>query len=67
MKPGDLVQFNCDQGRFDINVGSKGLVLGVRKNPFCLGAKFEFDALVEGKIVKDILSSEWVEVISEAG
>jgi hypothetical protein len=67
MKPGDLVLFTGDGGRFDVTPGSKGLVLEVRRNPYGYSRdQFEFDALIDGKIVRDILTHDWMEVISEA-
>jgi hypothetical protein len=67
VKPGDLVLFTGDGGRFDITPGSKGLVLEVRRSPYEYRSDdIEFDALINGKVVRDILAHDWTEVISES-
>jgi hypothetical protein len=67
MKPGDLVLFTGDGGRFDVTPGSKGLVLEVRRNPYGYRSDdIEFDALIDGKVIRDILKNDWMETISES-
>lgn len=67
MKPGDLVLFTGDGGRLDVPTASKGLVLEVRRNPYGYSRdQVEFDALIDGKVVRDILKNDWMEVISES-
>lgn len=71
VNPGDLVLFMGDGGRFDVTPGSKGLVLEVRRNPYGYSRdrfedQFEFDALIDGKVIRDILKDDWMEVISES-
>ena len=68
MKAGDLVLFTGDNGRFDVRIGSKGLVLEVRRNPYGFKSDdIEFDALIDGKVVRNIVSHDWMEVLNAAG
>jgi hypothetical protein len=68
MKPGDLVLFNGDCGRFDVPVGSTGLILETRENPFgSLPGDIEVDVLADGVIIRQLLVDGWVEVLNEAG
>ncbi|MBM4224446.1 MAG: hypothetical protein FJ167_06580 [Gammaproteobacteria bacterium] len=66
MKAGDLVLFTGDNGRFDVRISSKGLVLEVRRNPYGYGPDdIEFDALIDGKVVRSILEYDWMEAVRE--
>jgi hypothetical protein len=57
-----------DNGRFDVTPGSKGLVLEARRNPYGYRSDdIEFDALIDGKVIRNIVAHDWMEVISEAG
>lgn len=68
MKSGDLVLFRGDGGRFDVRIGSIGLVLAVRKDQYRYSrGDFLFDALLDGKIVRGILNNDWQEVVSGQG
>jgi len=63
VKPGDLVRFRGAVWVPQLREKT-GLVLDVRRNPFDgYPVRFEFDALVEGVLVKDILSTGWMEAV----
>jgi hypothetical protein len=74
MKPGDLVLFDHTMWE-EIVRGRTALVLDVRKNCFGMWEDdVEFDVLMDGVVIKDLLSSRWdgsphegIEVINEAG
>lgn len=68
MQPGDLVLNRGDNGRFDVRIGSTGLILAVSKNPY----GYDKDDVIlevlmdDGKVIKDLLPHAWMEVINEA-
>ena len=74
MKPGDLVLFLPTMWE-EVVRGKIAVVLDVRRNLFGMWADdVEFDVLLDGAVVKDLLSSRWdgsahegIEVINEAG
>ncbi len=74
MKPGDLVRFGHTMWPEAVR-GRTALVLDVRRNFFGMWEDdIEFDVLMDGVVIKDLLSSRWngspqegIEVIYEAG
>ena len=74
MKKGDLVLFLPAMGE-EVVRGKTAVVLDVRRNRFGMWADdVEFDVLLDGAVIKDLLSSRWdgrglegIEVINEAG
>ena len=74
MKPGDLVLFLPTMWE-EVVRGKIAVVLDVRRNLFGMWADdVEFDVLLDGAVIKDLLSSRWdgsayegIEVINEAG
>jgi len=60
MKPGDLVLFLHPE-RWEEPVGGRtALVLDVRRNSFGMWEDdIEFDVLVDGAVVEDLLCSRW--------
>ena len=74
MKPGDLVLFDHTMWETVVR-GRTALVLDVRKDSLGMWEDdVEFDVLMDGVVIKDILSSRWdgsphegIEVISAAG
>ena len=74
MKKGDLVLFLPAMWE-EVVRGKTAVVLDVRRNLFGMWADdVEFDVLLDGAVIKDLLSSRWdgrglegIEVINEAG
>jgi len=74
MKPGDLVLFDPTMWE-EVVRGRTAVVLDVRRNSFGMWEDdIEFDVLMDGMVIKDLLSSRWdgslhegIEVISAAG
>jgi len=74
MKPGDLVLFDPTMWE-EVVRGRTAVVLDVRRNFFGMWEDdIEFDVLMDGMVIKDLLSSRWdgsphegIEVISAAG
>ena len=74
MKRGDLVLFLPTMWE-EVVRGKIAVVLDVRRNLFGMWADdVEFDVLLDGAVIKDLLSSRWdgsahegIEVINEAG
>jgi hypothetical protein len=74
MKRGDLVRFDHTMWPGTL-CGRIALVLDVRKSPFGVWEDdIEFDVLMDGAVIKDLLSSRWdgsphegIEVINAAG
>ena len=74
MQPGDLVLFLPTMWE-EVVRGKTAVVLDVRRNLFGRWADdVEFDVLLDGAVIKDLLSSRWdgrglegIEVINEAG
>ena len=74
MQPGDLVLFLPTSWE-EVVRGKTAVVLDVRRNLFGRWADdVEFDVLLDGAVIKDLLSSRWdgsahegIEVINEAG
>ena len=74
MRPGDLVLFLPTMWE-EVVRGKTAGVLDVRRNLFGMWADdIEFDVLLDGAVIKDLLSSRWdgsahegIEVINEAG
>jgi len=75
MKPGDLVLF-VDHTMWEEAVrGRTAVVLDVRRSRFGMWEDdIEFDVLMDGAVIKDLLSSRWdgsphegIEVINAAG
>ena len=74
MQPGDLVLFLPTSWE-EVVRGKTAVVLDVRRNRFGMWADdVEFDVLLDGAVIKDLLSSRWdgrglegIEVINEAG
>jgi len=65
MKKGDLVRFSTFFLLTDKVRGRIGIVLDVRKNLFGMWEDdVEFDVLMDGEVIKDILGGEEIEVIS---
>jgi len=74
MKPGDLVLFDPTMWEAVVR-GRAALVLDVRRNCFGMWEDdIEFDVLMDGAVIKDLLSSRWdgslhegIEVLNAAG
>lgn len=74
MKPGDLVLFLPTMWE-EVVRGKTAVVLDVRRNLFGMWADdVEFDVLLDGAVIKDLLSGRWdgsahegIEVLNEAG
>ena len=75
MKKGDLVRFSTFFLLTDKVRGRIGIVLDVRKNLFGMWEDdVEFDVLMDGVVIKDLLSNRWngsphegIEVLNAAG
>lgn len=74
MKRGDLVLFLPTMWE-EVVRGKTAVVLDVRRNLFGMWEDdVEFDVLLDGAVIKDLLSSRWdgsahegIEVVNEAG
>jgi len=74
MQPGDLVLFDHTMWE-EVVRGRTALVLDVRRNLFGMWEDdVEFDVLMDGVVIKDLLSNRWngsphegIEVINAAG
>ena len=74
MQPGDLVLFLPTSWE-EVVRGKTAVVLDVRRNLFGMWADdVEFDVLLDGAVIKDLLSSRWdgrglegIEDLNEAG
>lgn len=74
MKRGDLVLFLPTMWE-EVVRGKTAVVLDVRRNRFGMWEDdVEFDVLLDGAVIKDLLSSRWdgsahegIEVVNEAG